>query len=317
MPRDRPLRIALLANALFASTTGLFIIIAPETVAGLLGVAVHPLLAAIGVGLVVFALDLAHQGTRKRVLTWRAAYATVLDLTWVAGTVVVLAMQSPSFTTTGVTLIAAVGTLVLGFAIWQGWGIDHAHRVPGSRLRRHCVSVHVDQPADSMWQVIADLGAIQRYMPSLAHSAIEEGSDPGLGAVRTCVDRSGRTWSEECIAFEPNSLALRFKTEAADFPFPASEMYGGWTVESCATGSCVTVWWTLRPRPMSLAVMLMPIFGFRADREITKVIRRMAAEADTRSRVGRHAILAAPSVRVLERPCPSAVDTGHVRSRLA
>jgi hypothetical protein len=132
MPRDRTLRIALLANALFASTTGLFIIIAPETVAGLLGVAVHPLLAAIGVGLVVFALDLAHQGTRKRVRTWRAAYATALDLVWVAGTVVVLATQSSSFTTTGVMLIAAVGTLVLGFAIWQGWGIDNAHRVPGS-----------------------------------------------------------------------------------------------------------------------------------------------------------------------------------------
>jgi hypothetical protein len=287
-------------------------------VVDLLGIAYHPILTAIGVGLVVFALDLAHQATRGRIQTWRAAYATALDLAWVAGTVVVLATQHQSFTTTGVAIIAAVGALVLAFAIWQGRGIDDAHRVPGSRSRQHCVHVHVDQPAGSMWQVIADLGAIQRYMPSLAHSEIEGGAEPGRGAVRTCVDRGGRSWSEECIAFESGSLALRFRAEAEDFPFPASEMYGGWTVEpSESGGSDVTVWWTLLPRPASLAVLLMPIFGYRADREITNVIRRMAAEAEARSDVRQQAALGAPRVRVLERPCHPAMGLDHTRSHLA
>ena len=318
MSHDRLLRIALLANALFASATGSSIIIAPASVAGLLGIAYHPILTAIGVGLVVFALDLTHQATRGRIQTWRAAYATALDLAWVAGTVVVLATQHQAFTTTGVAIIASVGALVLGFAIWQGRGIDDAHRVPGSRLWQHCVRVHVDQPAESMWQVIADLGAIQRYMPSLAHSAIEDGAEPGRGAVRTCVDRGGRSWSEECIAFEPGALALRFKTEAACFPFPVSEMYGGWTVEPCQSGgSHVTVWWTLQPRPVGLAVLLMPTFGLRADREITSVVRRMAAEADARSDLRGHAVLAAPRVRVLERPCHPAVGLDHAPSQLA
>ena len=317
MPHDRPLRIALLANALFASATGSLILIAPATVVALLGIAYHPFLTVIGAGLVVFALDLAHQATRGRIQTWRAAYATVLDLAWVAGTVVVLATQHHVFTTTGVVLIAAVGALVLGFAIGQGWGIDTAHRVAGSRSRQHCVRVHVDRSAESMWQVIADLGAIQRYMPSLAHSAIEGGAEPGRGAVRTCVDRGGRSWSEECIAFESGSLALRFETEAEGFPFPASEMVGGWTVEPCESGgSNVTVWWTLRPRHVGLAVLIMPIFGLRADREITNVVRRMAAEAGTRSRVTEHASCEAPRVRVLERPCHAAVGLHHARSSL-
>ncbi|CAN5812286.1 hypothetical protein BH23DEI1_BH23DEI1_23410 [soil metagenome] len=319
MPHARPLRNALLANALFASATGSFILIAPATVTGLLGVAHHPLLTAIGVGLVVFALDLTHQATRRRISTWRAAYATVLDLAWVAGTVVVLATHQHWFTTAGVAIIAAVGALVLGFAILQGRGIDDAHRVPLSRLRQHCVRVHVDRPAASMWQVIADLGAIQRYMPSLAYSAIEAGTEPGRGAVRTCVDRGGRSWSEECIAFEPNSLALRFKTEAAGFPFPASEMYGGWTVEPDGSGgSHVTVWWMLRPRPSVITVLLMPIFGFRADREITNVVRRMAADAHTHSDVRRHAAaFAPPRVRVHERHCRPAMGLDDARSQLA
>jgi len=318
MPRARTLRIALLANALFASATGAAIIIAPASVAGLLGIAYHPILTALGVGLVVFALDLAHQATRRRILTWRAAYATVLDLGWVAGTVVVLATQHHAFTTTGVVLIAAVGALVLGFAIGQGWGIDTAHRVPGSRSRQHCVRVHVDRSPEAMWRVIADLGAIQRYMPSLAHSAIEGGAEPGRGAVRTCVDRGGRSWSEACIAFESGSLALRFEAEAEGFPFPASEMYGGWTVEPGQSGgSYVTVWWTLLPRPAGLAVLIMPIFGLRADREITNVVLRMAAEAGSRSRGPEHAPRAAPRVRLLERPCHPAVGMEHVRSQLA
>ena len=318
MPHDRPLRIALLANALFASATGSFILIAPATVASQLGTAYHPLLLAIGVALVAFALDLTHQATRRRLLTWRAAYVTALDLAWVAGTIVVLATHHQSFTATGVMIIATVGALVLGFAIWQGWGIDIAHRVRGSRVWQHCVRVHVDHPAESMWQVIADLGSIQRYMPSLAHSAIEDGTEPGRGAVRTCVDRGGRSWSEECIAFEPGALALRFKTEAAGFPFPASEMYGGWTVEPCQSGgSHVTVWWTLRPRPIGLAVVLLPIFGFQADRQMTSVIRRMAAEAATRPHGEGNALLAAPRVRVLERPCHSAVGLDYAGPHLA
>lgn len=317
MPHTRPLRIALLANALFASATGSLIVIAPATVADLLGIAYHPLLTAIGVGLVAFALDLAHQATRPRIATWRAAYATALDLAWVAGTVVVLAAHHQSFTTTGIAIIAAVGAVVLGFAIWQGRGIDQAHRVPGSRLRQHCVRVHVDQPAESMWQVIADLGAIQRYMPSLAHSAIEDGAEPGRGAVRTCVDRGGRSWSEECVAFEPGTLALRFETEAPDFPFPATEMYGGWTIEPRENGSEVTVWWTLLPRPIGLAVVLMPIFGLQADRQMANVIRRMAAEAAAHAHVEGNAVFAAPKVRVLERPCHSAVGLDPARSQLA
>jgi hypothetical protein len=318
VPHDRPLRNALLGNALFASATGASIIIAPASVAALLGIAYHPILPAIGVGLIAFALDLTHQATRRRILTWRAAYATALDLAWVAGTVVVLATHHQSFTTTGVAIIAAVGALVLGFAIWQGRGIDDAHRVPGSRLRQHCVHVHVDQPTEAMWKVIADLGAIQRYMPSLAHSAIEDGAEPGRGAVRTCVDRGGRSWSEACTAFEPGALALRFETEAAGFPFPASEMYGGWTVEPHQSGgSHVTVWWTLQPRPVALAVLLMPIFGFRADREIPNVVRRMAAEADTPSGVRGHAEFAAARVRVLELPCLPVVGLDQARPQRA
>ena len=306
MPHDGPLRIALLANALFATATGASILIAPAAVADLLGIAHHSILTSIGIGLIVFALDLTHQATRGRIQTWRAGYATALDLAWVAGTVVVLAAHHQAFGTTGVAIIAAVGALVLGFAIWQGRGIDHAHRVPGSRMRQHCVRVHVDQPAESMWRVVADLGAIQRYMPSLAHSAIEGGDEPGRGAVRTCVDQGGRSWSEACIAFEPGSLALRFEAEAEGFPFPASEMHGGWTVEpSQSGGSFVTVWWTLLPRPMALAAVIMPFFGFRADREITNVVRRMAAEVATGSDASGHAVLPDPRVCVLERPCHS------------
>jgi hypothetical protein len=317
MSADRPLRIALLANALFASGAGLVMLSTPSTVTGVLGVDV-PLLPLLAIGLIGFGIDLLHQATRARVLTWRAAYATGLDLVWVGATAVVLSTMASTFAPAGAVLIASVGGAVLGFALWQAWGIDFAHRVPGTRLRHHCVSALVDQPAGPMWSVIADLGAIQRYMPSLAHSKIESGTEPGVGAVRTCIDRKGRSWSEECVAFEPGAFALRFRTEDAAFPFPASEMYGGWTVEPCETGgSRVTVWWTLLPRPFGLAVLLMPIFGLRADREITNVVRRMAAAADTRSDVRGHAVLAAPRVRVLERPCHPPVGVDHARSQLA
>ncbi|MEX2501977.1 MAG: SRPBCC family protein [Trueperaceae bacterium] len=315
MPPHRSLRAALLANALFAFSTGILVLAAPATVARVLRTGFHPILVVIAGGLIVFALDLAHQATRPRIATWRAAYATALDLGWVAGTVVLLSTRAVAFTTTGVALIATIAVVVLGFAVWQAKGIDDAHRVRGTHLRRHCVRVQVDRPAESMWEIIADLGAIQRYMPSLVHSTLDGGSEPGRGAVRTCVDRNGRSWSEACIGFEPGELALRFATEAEDFPFPASEMYGGWKVEPDDHGCRVTVWWALRPRPDVLAPLIMPIFAFRADRQISKVVRRMAADVEvSRSDVGKGGMPAAPRVRTLHAPCASIVDRWFPRT---
>lgn len=280
MNHTRPLRYALLANAVFSASCGLLMLSQHVFVETLLGIQASWLLRSLGFGLLLFAVDLVHQATRPRLATWRALYASIGDFLWVIISAVGLLLFSHLFSLAGVWAILIVAGIVLVFGCWQIWGIDCAHRANDPTLYRHCLIVRTEAPATAMWDVIGRMGDIKNYAPSLVSSEILDNKLPGVGAVRCCTDRSDRCWTEECIEFEPgHSFTVRFAAEAPDFPFPASMMLGGWKVMSVGTGSEVMVWWELAPKPRFLTPILLPILGFRADRDFVKVIRLMADDA--------------------------------------
>lgn len=287
MNNTRPLHIALLANAVFSVVCGLLMLVCPGFIENLLGIQAPLLLRLVGLGLLVFGVDLVHQATRPRLATWRALYASVSDFLWVITSVVGLLLFSDLFSMTGVVLLLIVAGVVLAFACWQIWGIDFAHRADNPALHRHCLVVRTEAPAAAMWDVIRRMGDIQNYMPSLARSEILDSKAPGVGAVRRCTDRSGKCWAEECVDFEPgHSFTMRFISEVPDFPFPVSTMVGGWKVMSAGTGSEVMVWWELAPKPRFLAPILLPILAFGADRDFVQVIQLMAGDALARKHNG-------------------------------
>ena len=274
------LRLALAANAVFSITCAGLMLFRPSLVGGWLGVQAPLVLQAVGAGLVFFAADLLHQTTRRRIETWRALYASAADCLWVIGTVVLLALFPSVLSTTGNALVAAVAVAVFLFGAWQLWAIGHAHKLPGIGEYRHCIIVEVNAPSDAMWRMVSRLGDIKDYMPSLRRSVLAAGRGPGVGAVRTCEDHSGKQWSEECTTFNTGrSFAVRFLSEAPDFPFPAKTMRGGWEVTPADGGSHVMVWWELLPKPKLLAPIILPLLAFQVDRDFTKIIQRMAADA--------------------------------------
>jgi len=278
---QRPLRLALGGNALFSAFSGLLLLLLPDTLAQLLGISAPFLLPALGLGLLLFAADLLHQIHRPRLATWRALYASLSDFAWVLGSLLLLVFWPTAFAPEGLWLIAAVALLVGLFGALQLQGIRWAHRAPQGPLYRHCLSVAVPVGAEAMWEMIGDMGNIQRYMPSLTHSELRNGSQPGVGVVRHCINHKQQAWSEACTVFEPGrSFSLRFLSDEPDFPFPASEMYGGWEVlPDGLHHSTVTVWWELQPRPRWLAPVLMPLLAFQADRDFTHIIANMAQRA--------------------------------------
>jgi len=222
MNPSRSLRIALLGNAAFSSFCGLGMLVWPEFVDRLLGIEAPWLWSWIGVGLLAFATDLVHQATRKRPATWRALYASAGDFLWVIGTLVLLVFFFDRFSKSGAATVLIVAGTVLVFGAWQLWGMDRAHRGKDPKMRRHCLVVRTEASASAMWAVIARMGDIQHYAPSLVKSEILNGKEPGVGAVRRCTDRSGKSWSEACVDFQPGrSFTVRFVSEEPDFPFPA------------------------------------------------------------------------------------------------
>jgi len=281
MNTTRPLRTALLANALFSSGSGLIMISNPEWVGTLLGFDAAVIIMFAGVGLVLFAVDLLHQATRQRMQTWRALYASAADFLWVLGSIGGVLVFHETLSTSGIVTVLVIAGIVFIFGAGQLLGIDRLHRNPETGLYRHCILVNTHVPADAIWKVIRDLGTISQYTPSLQESVLLDNKTPGIGAIRQCVDQDGRTWCEECMEFSDieRSFLLRFLTDEPGFPFPASYMLGGWSVMPATNGSTVMIWWELQPKPKLLAPLILPILAFQADRNFPALIARMAANA--------------------------------------
>jgi ribosome-associated toxin RatA of RatAB toxin-antitoxin module len=273
------LRYALLSNACFSGLSGTLLFAAPHIPAGRLGVGELWLLRLIGAGLMLFCFDLIHQATRLRIKLWRVLLSSLGDFSWVIGTAVMLVTVG-GLPTSGTWLLASIALVVMCFGVWQLAGIRAATRLPGRLGHRHCVPVVVNVSSDQLWPALADLGGIQRFMPNLKSSKLLAGKPAGVGAVRACEDDSGRRWAEECVAFtEGVGFTLRFLADAADFPFPARTMTGGWQVMPLSGNQCeVRVWWELELKHDFLAPVLLPLMAFQADRDFPKIVARMAHE---------------------------------------
>jgi hypothetical protein len=124
--RDRQglLRYALVGNASFSTITGLFIIIAHDWIARLLGVSGSAGLVGLGVGLLIFAATLLINARRPELKLAEAWAVVLMDLAWVAGSCVILSVAPLSVE--GKWAIAMVADLVLVFAVLQWIGI---HRI--------------------------------------------------------------------------------------------------------------------------------------------------------------------------------------------
>jgi len=131
--RQGLLRYALVGNASFSSITGLFIIVAHDWIAHLLGVRGNASLVGLGIGLLVFAATLLINARRPELRLAEAWAVVLMDLAWVAGSYVIL-LVAP-FTVEGKWVIAVVADLVLVFAVLQWVGIhriqshEHAERL--------------------------------------------------------------------------------------------------------------------------------------------------------------------------------------------
>jgi hypothetical protein len=275
------LRLPILANAAFSFATGLFMALASPAVAKWLGPEAGRLYVSLGAGLLVLSIALGVIALRPTPLLVLAI--TAADLAWVICTTIALAVWNNDFTPLGSALVIGSNAIVSVIAWFQQHSIRRAFRVPGGQPGEFEVCIAADAPAEpsAFWSVLADLGAIRRYMPSLKSSALTLGDKPGPGCVRTCENVKGQVWSEQCDAWEEGkSFSVVFLAEQPGFPYPFSRMRGGWRVEPTDRGCQVQVWWRVVPRHSWAAAALLPLMAASARRGFVEVITRMALAAN-------------------------------------
>jgi hypothetical protein len=278
----KPLRAALFGNAIFSAISAVVFLLFSQNVGSLVGLSNHFILVGIGVGLGIFSADLFHQASRRRIQTWLALYASLGDALWVVGAVILLLWFPDTLNEQGRFLLIAVSVIVGLFGLLQFWGAGEAHRLTASKFYRHCVAVRVPVSTAIMWDVVSDLSGISKYFPSLRSSIIRDHLKPQVGATRQCEDMSGKKWAEKCTTFEAGKrLEMEFLCHEDGFPYPASEMIGGWElVEISDKATEVHIWWELRPTPSFMAPLIMPLLGLKADMDFPPLVFRMAGCED-------------------------------------
>ncbi len=271
----------MLANAAFSILSGVTLATFALPTAILMGNEIpSALILGIGIALVPFGAIAAWVATRRHPPTHLALAISVGDLSWVVASLVVVVVAHDRLTSTGLGLAIAIALAVLAFAIGQLRGITRVYRPLGAAPGniRVCLDIATAGDADLVWRNVADLGAIARFAPMLATSAMRDDAAPGVDTVRECSDRQGRKWSERCVRFEAErrELEMEFLANEPGFPFPFSALRGGWHVRPTAGGVAVQIWWEGTLKYPQLAPVIPPLLAWQAQHQFAGVVRRMA-----------------------------------------
>ena len=220
------LRNALRLNA-FTSTLGGFVcVMAGGWTSAILGTGHAGLVRLVGLGLVVFAADVAAVGGSRmsRLSRW-SPVVSVADAVWVAATVATIA--AGWYSTVGVFIVAAVAMMVGGFGVAQFRAWRHLRSVVATRPMSTFDEVppvevaHVERTVRGSqqvaWSVVTDHELYGRLAPNL--SAVHVQSGTGAGMVRVCSNNDGEEWSETCTLWdEGERFEVNVRTER--YPYP-------------------------------------------------------------------------------------------------
>lgn len=117
------LRNALRGNALFSAISGLIALLAAQSVATFTGIEAPVFFVVLGIVLILYAADLWWIATRETIDRRFAWAAIVLDILWVAGSIVILLSGWISLTAAGGWAIALLAETVAIFSILQYIGL--------------------------------------------------------------------------------------------------------------------------------------------------------------------------------------------------
>ncbi len=209
-------------NAIFSGVNGVVLLAGAPMLSRPIGAAGW-VLAALGGGLLGFAVLLVWLLAAPHRLAVGARFVLVADLAWVVGAVVVLAGFPELLAPAGRVGLAAVSVVVAAMIVGQAAGLRRRGQAPMTATSP--VQLQVDRivaaPVGRVWATIADAGDYGRFAPGIAHTAIVagdgEGEGQGEGMVRVCRDDRGAEWAETCTLWE-DGHRYRMTVDVSSYP---------------------------------------------------------------------------------------------------
>ena len=122
------LRNALYGNSAFSFISGLAFLLFSKAIAAFLGISASWFILALGIGLVLYGVEIFMGARSQPVHTGIARFAVYADFAWVALSAALIFTNLVAFTTAGKWAIAIVADIVLVFAILQFVGVRRLAR---------------------------------------------------------------------------------------------------------------------------------------------------------------------------------------------
>lgn len=122
------LRNTLFGNSAFSFLSGVAFLLFSRAIASFLVLSASWIVLALGVGLIVYGIEIFLAARAEPVNTGIARFAVYADLAWVLGSVVLIFANLLPLTTAGKWAIAIVADIVLVFAILQYVGLRRLAR---------------------------------------------------------------------------------------------------------------------------------------------------------------------------------------------
>ena len=273
MKTSNTARIFLALNATFSLIIGIDLLLATGTASEILFAEQadwQPItLRVLGVGLLIFALELYVMASNRFLTRKQVMVITVMDIGWVVGSALLLLMASSVFTESGDNLIVVVAVAVAVFAAGQYIGalkivMPKSRAEVQFRDRKLIATVkrEVDAPVAKVWSVMTDHPGYADVANNL--SKVEVLSGEGLGMVRQCYGPKGESWRETCDLYEEGKLfGFNVHTEADGYPYPMSDLRGRWSVDKKGSGAAFTIDIEAKPKGNLIARMLFVVAAKR------------------------------------------------------
>lgn len=283
--QTKPLKHALLGNALFSTLSGLICLVFSRFLYTLVGVGAPLVYQIVGASLLMFALVVMGTAYRHPINTLWAAVISLADLLWVVATFLLIIVAFSALQPVGILLLLSVAGIVLVFALRQLQGINRVYATDTPQTHKLCVAIRTPASADTMWSLIADLPSIRLYSPNLTKVILRAGATSDVGAVRECTDVNGNTWAEDCKLHDSDRkrIAFDFLADEPAFPYPFKTMSGGWDVTPDGAGSTVTVWFEVTPKYRLLHPIILALTANKLASSFGAVVARMTAAANDES----------------------------------
>ena len=117
--QDQKLKFVLKANAAFSITSGLAMLLFHDFISRWMGVSQPHILMFVGAGLLLFAITIIWTARQKKVSEKNVKIIIWQDWLWVAGSILVIALQLFGLNILGYIVIGVVAIAVADFAILQ------------------------------------------------------------------------------------------------------------------------------------------------------------------------------------------------------